>query len=697
MKLNLRLFRNAAVALFSAAMAIGLGSCSMEKEEVIGGDSQNNAITFNAEMVMPTSGVATKGALYDNTTFTEFTVYGYNSVDGVFMSGVKMVKEGSTWKQSNEDQTVYEFPTEGETRFYGVSAQQPEGSSSISDFLTVSTSPSTHLTLFYYSYKDSDGDGVNDLTIESQPSLMLATDTREAGENSVVNLSFAPALTALSFSASGDYVIESLKMTNYKYGGIYNLSTDDESSVSSVLGGYNVWNASTLEKEIDVVTSDNNTGDLTSETGYFMMVPQNAEDITLNAEVKHIDSGETKSITVVLEAKELEASHYYNYNVVTGDYVEQGDPNYKDPTSDSYDYTLKSDGGESNCYIINPHSSLERVYHFPIENRINTFWSDYSYDSSNQINDDTDRANLSISQLWNDGSTDPETSGLDVQLVTNDEGVKIMQVVVPAGYSNYCNALYAVKKGSTTLWSWHLWMTSYSPTSDMLDRYIGQTSYMSSAHGYDGTMLYQYGRKDPFVSKTAGYYTSSVGSIKEGVQNPTKSYSNYYYSYSNNYWASDIKYDNVWGDVQLTNKTTGKSIFDPSPYGYRIPNRNEWGDLVGIEMIRYDTSATYPYLNYSSTSYGSMYFYCTQYFQGSRFRLGAATAAIWTNNSTNNSIATVFSLYSDKVDTGGNILTDKYSTDICDSDQGYTYQYGESTDRGYASPRDLLPVRSIKE
>ncbi|MFI3322720.1 MAG: hypothetical protein R3Y50_09380, partial [Rikenellaceae bacterium] len=69
MKPNLRFLKNAAVALFSAAMAIGLGSCSMEKEEIL--PSGDNLIVFDAQVMQPNGVVDTRGSKYDADDFTK--------------------------------------------------------------------------------------------------------------------------------------------------------------------------------------------------------------------------------------------------------------------------------------------------------------------------------------------------------------------------------------------------------------------------------------------------------------------------------------------------------------------------------------------------------------------------------------------------------------------------------------------------
>ena len=90
---------------------------------------------------------------------------------------------------------------------------------------------------------------------------------------------------------------------------------------------------------------------------------------------------------------------------------------------------------------------------------------------------------------------------------SGEEGVIIVQTNNASG-----NAVVAAVKGTTIVWSWHLWIADYDPeatplvftnqttgvTYTMMDRNLGARSEKAGNADCFG-LLYQWGRKDPFV------------------------------------------------------------------------------------------------------------------------------------------------------------------------------------------------------
>lgn len=146
------------------------------------------------------------------------------------------------------------------------------------------------------------------------------------------------------------------------------------------------------------------------------------------------------------------------------------------------------------------------------------------------------------------------------------------------------NAVIAVKneRGAIT-WSWHIWVPETPVTEDFY--HLGKRKSMSRNLGalvdasMDGTsvesagLLYQWGRKDPFVgtgdfSTGAPAAVSGVSMTKSGAQmtvadavkNPT-TFADY-----NGSWTDSS--ENLW-DSQ-------KTMYDPCPPGYRVPYGSEY-------------------------------------------------------------------------------------------------------------------------
>ena len=147
------------------------------------------------------------------------------------------------------------------------------------------------------------------------------------------------------------------------------------------------------------------------------------------------------------------------------------------------------------------------------------------------------------------------------------------------------NALIAAKDASgTILWSWHVWLTDqpegqtyYNNAGTMMDRNLGATSATPGDVGALG-LLYQWGRKDPFlgsssisdavVAKSTGVWPSPVtastskGNVEYATRNPmtfitADSSSNYDWHYSS-------RNNDLW--------KSSKTIYDPCPVGWRVPN-----------------------------------------------------------------------------------------------------------------------------
>jgi len=164
------------------------------------------------------------------------------------------------------------------------------------------------------------------------------------------------------------------------------------------------------------------------------------------------------------------------------------------------------------------------------------------------------------------------------------------------------NAVIAVKddKGidstedDVILWSWHIWLTDQpagqeykNSAGTMMDRNLGATSADPGNVGALG-LLYQWGRKDPFlgssaitVRKTAVSTvtwpssvgsTSSTGTIGYAVSHPTTFITSNDNNYDWYYTGSEDTDDTRW-----TPSGSVKSIYDPCPAGWRVPDGGSGG------------------------------------------------------------------------------------------------------------------------
>lgn len=194
-----------------------------------------------------------------------------------------------------------------------------------------------------------------------------------------------------------------------------------------------------------------------------------------------------------------------------------------------------------------------------------------------------------------------ESFGTDVK---PDVGDIVKYVEYKDGYVTFTtpdqlnngNALIAVKDADDNiLWSWHIWVCKdYNPTKDnqqvyknnagvMMDRHLGATSATpGDIHAFG--LLYQWGRKDPFLSAgriptgadvdgmldqaastlewpSAVKSDKSTGTIEYAVNHPTTFISN---SDSNSDWLMD--------NYQRWNNKK-KTEYDPCPAGWKVPGK----------------------------------------------------------------------------------------------------------------------------
>ena len=217
---------------------------------------------------------------------------------------------------------------------------------------------------------------------------------------------------------------------------------------------------------------------------------------------------------------------------------------------------------------------------------------------------------VSVEVLW-------ETFGTDV---TPSKGDLIQKAAYKDGYIAFVtsdryaegNALIAAKdEGGNILWSWHIWMTDYpkehvyrNNAGTLMDRNLGAlsaTSYDPRSNG----LLYQWGRKDPFLGLTdfaeeesIGIEAAStlewpehkvsdkqVGTIEYTISHPTTFivFDPSVEVYDSEYDSWDQYYDWIHKDSpSVTRWSSNKTIYDPCPTGWRVPD--EMWETAGIPV-----------------------------------------------------------------------------------------------------------------
>jgi hypothetical protein len=314
-------------------------------------------------------------------------------------------------------------------------------------------------------------------------------------------------------------------------------------------------------------------------------------------------------------------------------------------------YDLSTKGGSvarstANSYVISApgHYSIPLVYGNAITRGVTNSQAYISSASGTYVLQHfKDHADHDITDPWitqsNSGANAPDNakvvwadeSGLVTNLSVTGSGTNaFVKFDVPASAIKNGNAVIAVTKGGTVVWSWHLWFAPqdvlnttavtnfqnkvYNFTNETLgfkytawsgstysaprsvkvkvEQTVGQAGgkqvgYItitqnngSVRQGY--STLYQFGRKDAFPGTDTtpdGSFNKNGGdhmSIQNGIQHPEIFYT-WGPSWYNNP-PSGYSYNNLWS---MENTTTGfndnavvKTIYDPSPVGFKMPASN---------------------------------------------------------------------------------------------------------------------------
>ena len=314
-------------------------------------------------------------------------------------------------------------------------------------------------------------------------------------------------------------------------------------------------------------------------------------------------------------------------------------------------YNLANPGGHgakshieetANCYLISApgHYCIPLVYGNAIKNGIT---NSHAYQTSasgvHVLQHFKDHVNQDITDPWitqsNWGANAPngaklvwaDESGLVTHLGLTGSGTNaFVKFEVPASAIKNGNAVIAVTKGGTVVWSWHLWFIhddalntvtctnfqghEYKFTQENLGwKYtalsgstysaprkvrvkveqtvanggVKQSAYITitqnpgnARQGY--STFYQFGRKDAFPGTDTtpdGSFTPNGGDnmyATNGIQHPET-----FYTWGSS-WYSGYNWVNLWS---MDNTTTGfndnsvvKTIYDPCPAGFKMPASN---------------------------------------------------------------------------------------------------------------------------
>ena len=299
---------------------------------------------------------------------------------------------------------------------------------------------------------------------------------------------------------------------------------------------------------------------------------------------------------------------YYKIPLVYGNAIQNGGQNSKA-------YTYKGNPSDPNIAFVLKHFKDHNNQDItdPWIERTNT-WANYGVNDAKVVwADDAGLVQFGATKIVHDASNNA-----------------FVQFEVPAANIKNGNAVIAVMKNGTVVWSWHLWFihddvlnttacwnyqnkeydfteeslgmkyTSWTGTTYTSPRSVKVKVEQKVENGgvkkigiltitqkpnstrQGITTFYQFGRKDAFPAVDAiaeGAFNKNAGnnmSIQNGIQHPENFYTN------GSSWESNppagYSYYNLWS---ANNTTTGfndnavvKTVYDPCPVGFKIPASN---------------------------------------------------------------------------------------------------------------------------
>ena len=416
------------------------------------------------------------------------------------------------------------------------------------------------------------------------------------------NMNAAESASATSFDSEQNFTIT---LTGLKYGAKYNYCMVAEVKSEKTYGDVLSFTTENVGVEVSVDESS-----ITATTALITGIVTGLSDadksqievgMFYSSEEGKLENGQGTKLTaseisldnaVSFELSELvpETTYYYCAYVKQGSNYDYGDiksfTTLKHPYDISYDLNVSSatnlsSSTSANCYIV----SEPGLYKF----------------KTVKGNSSTSVGNVaSASILWETFGTDtaPELFDLISGFCYKDGYIAFQT----ADTFKEGNAVIAAKDASgTILWSWHIWFTdqpqaqvynNYAGT--MMDRNLGATSATPGDVGALG-LLYQWGRKDPFlgsssissdtIAKSTIAWPSAVssdssnGTIAYATANPTTfikyNSGNYDWYYTGSYSTDNTRW---------TTSETVKSIYDPCPAGWRVPDGGDngiWSKAIG--------------------------------------------------------------------------------------------------------------------
>lgn len=645
---SIHFLKHITIALIIALGAIGITSCSTDDDSIVNLPNESAAVLFHTVV---DKDIQTRGASMDNDalkseSFGVLAYYTQNSTWNAaaasatpnFMHNQKVAwsTTNTTWNYS--PMKYWPNNTNDKVSFFAYAPYEETPATGANKGIKLSSNTTNDTPAIDFTVNSN---------ITNQVDLVYASAKDKNKE--LVDFQFKHALSRIGFSAkaASDYGNTKIKVKSVSIKGKFyptatftfsNLSNDGSWSNFGTPAATGITyapelnvNANALGTVAQQISKDNQN---------IMVIPQNfegANKLTVVTNYTSVTNGvespdtKTKSEDINLNFEQGKA-----YNIVLNISLEQ----------------VITPQPEANSYIVAPNGDPLRI---PVS-RVN----------KSMLGNQLGAGDVFTAELvWTDNSNKIAPNSNIKSISVEGTGPTGFLVVEPGSAQG--NAVVAIKFGGKILWSWHIWVTDYKPTSNVsgsfMDRNLGAIGNAPENPNTFG-FLYQWGRKDPFPGNQSLYNASgAVVSISTDISvlvgsrfarsfaNPTKYYA---YSIGGNDWVGPSvshKDDDLWG-----RNTTAQTIYDPCPAGWRVPKSPVW-----VNMIATNPTWGSNGLN-ANSNYGGFYPAAgARLFSKSGDFVDAGEKGYYWSASVNGNDARDLYFHKDGVSSGKNVRSNAYS------------------------------------
>ena len=558
--------------LYLAGVAALMVASSCSEERTVMGGLSDSSIHLHPHITGSPSSRAVETGL---ANFGSFKVTAFQNDLANYMENVTYTKAAGEW--STDDGNFF-WPNKGDLYFYAYAPDAPGASGSYE--ITSSSQKFTNFSPCASAAEQKDF------------IYAYAKGNLKGNGTDGMDITFKHALSEITVAAKNENTNYTIEVSGVKIGNIKNKGTF---TFPSCDGDGNDASWITTEDKADYeitwstpVTLGPKLSSLDVSNVPFMLIPQK-----MQPKDKAIDG---TYFALLIKAKNGNKIMYDDWAYIAIDTDWQMGKRY-DFTFDFTSGAGQDKNGKrislvpptANCLILDPTGA--NVGKIDVVNNINIFWSNPDVGDAANVLDK--KSEWVAEVIWQDiNSRAINFCNAAGNVVPGDtyEGKGNQPLYVKAVGGKKGNVVVGVKKkgagNDAYLWSWHLWITEEPQlVGGFMDRNLGATSANPTDGDKTYGLYYQFGRKDPFTGDIDRYDINgtSIGkttvtfdkvTFAKAMQTPEVFYSENTFPPD---WVSSNNYTSKkWNDIT---DAAGKSLFDPSPKGWRLPSKEEYSNF----------------------------------------------------------------------------------------------------------------------